>query len=174
MKRSIPKKLSRYPRILSFALSTYGLGFARVEGVNELADWGVKHAEGNKNAKCLANANRLIDLHQPEVIALEDSSGDDVRRHARIRQLTRQLAALGKQRNIDIALLRRKDVFQSLFADGRGTKRALAEIVAQRFPDELARHMPPKRRPWMKEDYRMAMFEAVALAVAFGRRSRNH
>jgi len=29
----------------------------------------------------------------------------------------------------------------------------------------LASRLPPKRRPWMSEDYRMDIFDAVALAL---------
>jgi hypothetical protein len=42
----------------------------------------------------------------------------------------------------------------------------LATAVAQRFPDELAARLPPKRKAWASEDARMDIFEAVALAVA--------
>jgi hypothetical protein len=53
------------------------------------------------------------------------------------------------------------------FAEGQGTKHALAEMLAGRFPEELASRLPPKRRPWMSEDYRMDIFDAVALALTF-------
>jgi hypothetical protein len=59
---------------------------------------------------------------------------------------------------------------QIYFADGRGTKHALAEIIAKRFPGELASRLPPKRKPWMSEDYRMSIFDAVALVLAFRKR----
>jgi hypothetical protein len=35
-----------------------------------------------------------------------------------------------------------------------------------RFPEELGHRLPPKRKPWMSEDYRMGIFDAVALAFA--------
>ena len=37
----------------------------------------------------------------------------------------------------------------------KGTKHALTEIPANKFPDELGFRLPPKRRPWMSKDYRM-------------------
>jgi len=172
MKRQTPKTISKYPRILSLAPSSYGLGFARMEGVNTLADWGVKYAEGNKNAICIRHAKRLIELHQPEVIVLEDCLDRDVRRHARIRRLTEQIVELGEQRDIPVLLLRRKDIFQSLLPSGRGTKHALAEAIGRRFSDELLRHLPPRRRPWMSEDYRTGIFDAVAVGLAFTCRSK--
>lgn len=172
MKQSNLNMIPKYPRILSLVPSSYGLGFARMEGVNTLADWGVKYAEGNKNAICIARVKRLIELHQPEVVVLEDILGAGVRRHARTHKLTAQIVALAEKRKIPVLLLQRKDISQVLLPGGRGTKHALAEIIAQRFPDELLRHLPPKRKPWMKEDYRMGLFTAVGLCLAFGQTIR--
>jgi len=48
-----------------------------------------------------------------------------------------------------------------------GTKDGVAEIIAKQFPDELGSRLPPQRRPWTSEDYRMGIFDAMALALAF-------
>jgi hypothetical protein len=58
-----------------------------------------------------------------------------------------------------------KSARRVFFADGRGTKHALAEILSERFPEELGSRLPPKRRAWMSEDYRMGIFDAVALIL---------
>ena len=42
-----------------------------------------------------------------------------------------------------------------------GNKHTLAEIVAARFPQELGGRLPPKRRPWKSEDYRMSIFDGL-------------
>ena len=62
-------------------------------------------------------------------------------------------------------LFSQEQVRRAFFADGQGTKHALAEILAQRFPDELGSRLPPKRKPWMSEHYQMGIFDAVTLAV---------
>jgi hypothetical protein len=38
-------------------------------------------------------------------------------------------------------------------------------LIATRFP-QLARSVPPERKPWMSEDSRMAIFDAAAFALA--------
>jgi hypothetical protein len=40
-------------------------------------------------------------------------------------------------------------------------------IIAKRFPEELGSRLPPERKPWMSEDSRMNIFDAVALALVF-------
>ena len=51
--------------------------------------------------------------------------------------------------------------------DGQGTKHALAEIIANRVPEQLSSQLPPKRQAWMSEDSRMNIFGAVALVMTF-------
>jgi hypothetical protein len=48
-----------------------------------------------------------------------------------------------------------------------GDKFAVAQMLAQMFPVDLETRLPPKRRPWMSEDPRMNIFDAVDLAIAF-------
>ena len=45
-------------------------------------------------------------------------------------------------------------------------KQEIAIAIAERFP-ELAPRLPRFRKPWMSEDYRMSIFDAVALALTF-------
>jgi Holliday junction resolvasome RuvABC endonuclease subunit len=157
--------LSTYPRVLAIAPSTRGFGFALLEGLNTLADWGVKTVHGDKNTKSLAKVNELITHYQPDVVVLEDSSSKHSRRSGRIRALSRKIAAVAARRKVSVALFSPEQVRQVFFAEGKGTKYAIAKILANRFPDELGSRLPPKRRPWMSEDYRMNIFDAVALAL---------
>jgi len=162
--------LPQYPRILAIAPSTSGFGLAVVEGINTLADWDSKRVRKDKNNGCMAQVEKAIARYQPDVLVLEDSLQKENRRSPRIKALMKRIMALAKKRGVQVTVLPRKDVRAVFFSDGLGTKDALAKLVAERFPEELARHLPPKRREWMSEDPRMAMFEAVALALAFRRR----
>jgi hypothetical protein len=48
---------------------------------------------------------------------------------------------------------------------GAKNKDEIARMIAKRFP-ELRSSLPPRRKPWMPEDERMATFDAAALALA--------
>lgn len=157
----------KYPRILAIAPSTRGFGYAVLEGRKELVDWGVKSVTGDKNAGSMEKVEEIIAHYNPQVMVLEDTEAKGSRRSARIRVLTKRLIALAESREIRVVLFSQKQVRRVFFADGCGTKHALAEIIAGRFPDELGFRLPPKRRPWMSEDYRMDIFDATALALAY-------
>jgi len=52
------------------------------------------------------------------------------------------------------------------FAQDARNKQLIAVAIGRRFP-ELAPHVPPYRKCWMSEDYRMSIFDAVALALTY-------
>lgn len=155
----------KYLRTLAIAPSTRGFGYAVVEGHDTLADWGVKTVEGDKNSESLARVERLIALYEPEIVVLQDTSTKTSRRAPRIKTLSKRILNLVGKRKIKVALFSHEQVRKVFFEDGKGTKHELAKIVAERFPEELGGKLPPKRKPWMTEDPRMDIFDAVALAL---------
>lgn len=163
---------AKHQRILAIAPSTRGFGFAVLEGPSKLVDWGVKLAGRNKNADSLAKVDALMAYYLPTVLVLENYAMPDVRRSTRIQNLGTRTATLAKRRKVKFKLLTRTKVRRVLLgADAPGTKQAIAEFLAKRFPRELGSRLPPKRRPWMSEDYRMGIFDAVALALAASHRN---
>ena len=161
MKKFLPK----YPRILAIAPSTRGFGFALLEGLDMLVDWGVKPVKGDKNSQSLVKVEELVVRYQPDMMVLQDTSSKESRRSERIRTLSKQIISLAATRKISVTLFSREQVMKVFFADSQGTKQTLAEIVANKFPEELGFRLPPKRRPWMSEDSRMDIFDAMALVL---------
>jgi Holliday junction resolvasome RuvABC endonuclease subunit len=158
----------KYFRILAIAPSTRGFGFAVLEGQDTLVDWGIKTVKKrDKNKQSLAKMEKLIAHYQPGALVLEDASAKVSRRSPRIRKLSRQIIKMAADRKVSVKLFSRDQVMKAFIADGTGTKHALAEIIAKRFPEELGSRLPPKRKPWMSEDSRMDIFDAVALILAF-------
>ena len=157
--------LQKYPRILAIAPSTRGFGYAVLEGDKMLVDWGVKSVKGDKNTGSIQEVGKMISHYEPHVMVLEDTAHKESRRSARIQALTKSVIVLAEGRSIKVALFSQKQVRRVFLGDGCGTKHALAEIIAERFPEELGFRLPPKRRAWTSEDSRMDIFDAVALAL---------
>ena len=156
----------RYFRILAIAPSSRGFGFAILEGEEKLVDWGVKSTTGDKNASSIASVEELIACYQPGVIVLEDHSAKSSRRSTRIRELGARIVSRSENLHLTVVVFSRTQVRNVFFAESQGTKHSVAEMLAARFPEELGSRLPPKRRVWMSEDYRMDIFDAVALALA--------
>jgi len=154
---------SHTTRSLAVTPSTRGFGFAVLEG-EILVDWGVKPVTGDKNTGSVAKVKELLILYHPARFILEDAESS--RRAARICALHAELVRVAKEHQVRVIVLTRTRVRRRFFADGEGTKHELALQLAERYPEELKLRLPPKRRLWMSEDYRMGIFDAVALGLA--------
>src|SRR5438477_1004480 len=117
MKKVLPK----YPRILAVAPSTRGFGFALLEGLDTLVDWGVKTVTGDKNTQSLSRMKELIAHYRPDVLVLQDTSTKPFRRSERIRRLSKQIVTLPATRTVKVKSFSWEQVRRVFFADGRGT-----------------------------------------------------
>lgn len=158
---------SNQVRILAIAPLSRGLGYAVMEGPDKLVASGNKIILRDKNAGALAWVNRFMQFYQPDVLVLPNVTASDTRRAARIKMLHRQIVAWAAKKKVKVRLVSVTQVRTQLLGDARGTKFAVAQMLAAKYPTELGLRLPPKRRPWMSEDPRMDIFDAVGLAVAF-------
>ena len=154
-------------RILAIAPLSRGLGYAVMEGPDKLVVSGNKAILRNKNAGALAWVDKFIRFYQPGVLVLPDVTAADTRRAARIKTLHRKIVAWAGKQRLKVRLISVTQVRTQLLGTVKGTKFAVAQTLTGRFPTELGTRLPPKRRPWMSEDPRMDIFDAVGLAVVF-------
>lgn len=151
---------SRHLRVLSIDPCSKGFGFAVFEGPLLLLDWGVARVLGKGDEGFLARIEWMIDRYQPILIVLE---GKKSRRGERSERRLERTAKLAESRRIPVTVVfpvAVRDVF-----NGAGpTKQDVAIAIAATFP-ELEMYLPRKRKPWMAEDERMNLFDAVALVL---------
>lgn len=156
---------SKQIRILTIALTARGFGYCVME--NEMIlECGHKEVRGNKNLQSFAKIEKLWNQFLPSLLVLQDVNAVDSRRALRIKALHRQIIELAAKQKFKVSLFSGKQLRIALLDDVKGTKYEMAEMLAKKFPVELANKLPPKRRPWENEDGRMDMFDAVGLAVA--------
>jgi Holliday junction resolvasome RuvABC endonuclease subunit len=152
-------------RILAIDPTSKGFGFVVLEGPVVLIDWGVKHASGDRNHRCLKLVVELIGRYQPDVFVVEDTRAKGSRRCLRVRRLIDDLLALVQEHQLRARRISRQTVRRYFARSGLATKRQVAVALTQRFP-ELEPYLPPVRKAWMTEDERMSVFDAVAFTLA--------
>ena len=151
-------------RVLAIDPYSRGVGFAVLEGPERLIDWGLRTTGRADNGKAVRVIEKLIDRFQPDVLALEDWDAAGSRRCGRVEELLDRIAAEeGKRAIVRLITLHEIRAIRSL--PHTSTKYGRACLLAERFP-ELQPFRPPFRKPWMPEDDRMAIFDAVSFAVA--------
>jgi hypothetical protein len=151
-------------RVLSIDPTSKGFGFVVLESPTTLVDWAIKAVRGQDEAKTLTKVLELIRHYRPEVMVLEDHKGS--RRHPRVRSLLDAVCRLATTESLKIRCVpvsRVKKVFRTFHAK---TKYEIAHVVARQLP-VLAPQLPPYRKAWMSEDFRMPIFDAAAFALTY-------
>lgn len=156
-------------RVLAIDPTSRGFGFVVLEGSTRIIDWGVKSSRSttiDKEIQLLAKVRDLIQHCQPQCIVVEETRGQQSRRCGRVRLLlgtVRNMAVWDGIKSQNIASDEVKRVFGTF---GATTKHEIACVIAEQLPD-LAPFLPKVRKPWMPEDYRMAIFDAAAMALTY-------
>jgi Holliday junction resolvasome RuvABC endonuclease subunit len=150
--------------VLALAPSARGFGYAVFEGPGEIIDWGVQAIPSKERARRIARIEALVDWYAPDVIVVENYTGQGSRRGERTRRQIRAIVQIAHRRRIKVRSYSRAMIRQCFARFNARGKDAIARVIAREFP-EMEPRLPPPRRPWMSEDTRMGMFDAAALAL---------
>lgn len=153
-------------RVLAIDPTSRGFGYAVLEGPGFLVDWGTRDFGNATSNRELPHVRELIRHYRPDIVVVEDVTDQDSRRRHRARTLIEAVGAIAAAHGVSIARIARTEV-QAMFRDAEATtKRTIAQAIAGHFP-ELEPRLPPTRKPWMSEDTRMSIFDAVGFALAY-------
>jgi len=155
----------------AFALGIHptarGFGWAVLDGPFSAFDHGLFTTTGrDKNHRCIARLDRLIDEFAPEVLILESFDKESSMRSERIRELCLSIVNLAADRGVSIAVYRRSDVQEAFAGVGARTREEVAAATLRNLPMLDARR-PEKPAPGDGEDKRMAIFTAAALVLTW-------
>jgi hypothetical protein len=154
-------------RILAIDPIHKGFGYTVFEPPLNLIASGLARTEGDKRAGAIAHFEKLLTDFRPNTVVLEDTKASGSRRRHRVRGLIEILAELATDRSIMVATVSRKAVIDCFSSpEERATKYKIAKWLAEAFP-VLAPKLPLPRKLWESEDERMAIFDALALAVTY-------
>jgi hypothetical protein len=158
-------------RIIALDVRPQNFGFVVFHGPNLILDWGIKSFREGVNAVKIPPARKLsilLDEFKPSAIVIRECETRGNRKKTKILPTIQRQA---RRRGIPITFITRRDVNRA-FVGFESNKYEVASVLARQFP-ALASRLPPKRKIWQNEDYRMGIFDAAAVGVAyFTRRSR--
>jgi|SRR5665213_489016 len=161
------KAHARYNLVLAVYPSARGFAFVIFEGPFSPVDWSTREIRGrHKNQRCLLGIAAVLERYQPDVLVLQDMSPSGTPRAYRMRELNASIAELAEDRGIPVRMFSRAQVRAAFEPFGLTSKHFIAETIAKHIP-AFDRYLPPPRKLWMSEDARMALFDAVALALTF-------
>jgi hypothetical protein len=156
-------------KILAIDLRHRRFGYAVFEGHRTLHDSGLRvyRAVGKEEAEMASNRLAvLLQSFAPSAIVIKRERWDRAQTSHHIRSLVEVVTRVASAHSVSICLIRHDDVRQTFRNLGCETREEIAAVLARIFP-ELHWRLPPKRRAWQSEHPRMAMFDAVALGLAY-------
>jgi hypothetical protein len=139
-------------------------GYVVVENSSRLLDWGVcsyRRKHGAADVLVRRRPRQLLDLWKPAALPFHNPVKKSRRPNSKKDRLIERIVTEAKSRRIIVRVSVRRSTDQRKIL----TKYENARRVAERFP-VLTRELPPKRRAWESEHYRMSIFAAAALAMA--------
>ena len=154
-------KLDRQ-RILALNIHPRRFGFVVFEGPARTLDWGARSTRGKTGAPRVPlgpKVAKLIVEYVPEAVVLTQPNTAESKRS--VDKIMKHI----RTHNIRTRMLSSKAV-KRVFAGRNDNKDRIASAVAEQFP-ELLSILPPRRRPWQSEDYRMTIFDAAAVGIAY-------
>jgi len=102
---------------------------------------------------------KLIVEYAPELIVLTEPNTDKSKRS--VEKILKHIRTHNKRTR-----MLSSEAVKRVFAGRNDNKDRIASAVAEQFP-ELLSILPPKRRPWQSEDYRMTIFDAAAVGITY-------
>lgn len=120
-----------------------------------LVDYGVRTSRSAGPHRVVLQ--KLVDRHAPDLVLIESSSS--TKRRGKFLRTAAALTVFSRKRGVRVARVTRR----LRRGDGSvATKWESAVAIARAYP-ELSSRVPARRKPWMSEDQRMNLFDALAL-----------
>ena len=151
-------------RVLVLDLHPRRFGYVVVEGPEKLLDWGVRsHRRKGNPADGLIRRRLgpLLALWKPSVVVLREPLRTRTP-NPPINRFLKQIIMAAKNQRARFQILKKRPTDRA----DKLTKYQRAQAVIERFP-VLRQKLPPNRKTWESEHYRMSIFTAAALAIAY-------
>jgi hypothetical protein len=161
---------SNEKRVLALDVHPRTFGFVVFNGPNRILDLGIKSFRPGINAVKIPATKKfssLLDEFTPSAIVIRAREGRTTKKTKMLATIER----LALNRKIPVGFIPRGEVDRA-FVGSESNKYEVASALAKQFP-ALASRLPPKRKIWQSEDYRMGIFDAAALGVAYFTRRKS-
>lgn len=150
-------------RLLALDPCHRGVGFVVLDAGARLVDWGVHRVSTSHHAAVVGVVRVLIERYRPGRIVTECVTVNE-RRGKWAKRLIQDVVGTAAGGGIPASHYTINQVNSVFGPLNAMTKESRARLIAERFP-VLELYRPPHRRPWMSEDPRMAIFDAMSFAI---------
>lgn len=152
--------------VLSIFPTTRSFGFVIFESPQSPLDWGIRETTRKTLGDALESARKLMQRHHPDVLVIEDLTETGVRRGIPVRRFYRGAIHVAESLGITVERVTRTDIKRAYAHVGARNKYEIAVSTATEI-EAFRSLLPAKRKEWVTEDRRMALFDAASRGLAF-------
>ena len=152
-------------RVLALDVHPRSFGWIVFEGPNDILNWGVRSFRPGVSVTKTPEGTKLLtllDKFAPSAVVIRKRV---TRGNSKKPELLSIIERQVRSRRIPLTFITPRDVNRA-FVGFESNKYEVASVLAKQFP-ALASRLPPKRKCWQSEDYRMGIFDAAAVGVAY-------
>ena len=151
-----------FTRYLGLDVRPRSFGFVVIENTVVL-DSGVRMCERSRFDDCLGQGfDRILKTYSPSVVIVR---GARISANLKKYKVAAAIRREARQYGVDVVSIRPPLIRRHFVRYGATTKYQIAQTVATILP-ELGWKLPPNRKPWESEHYRMSIFDAAAGLIA--------
>ena len=150
--------------VLALFPNVVGLGYVCLENPQTLLKAGIMKVRPMNNKKALHQVKDLVEIFNPKIVIIRDFDTNKPRKNKRIQELLNEISAYAKGKNIRTFQYSRQQIRDVFELHGATSKYEISKQIIKWFP-ALADHAPKKRKPWLPEDSKMGIFDAMVLAI---------
>src|SRR6266853_1534560 len=157
--------------ILALDLHPGRFGYAVLEDSRELLDWGVRRNYGGQKPWRITlirkKLSSLLSQWEPTLVLLNEVP----RFSPQIQRIATVIRKEARHRKLPVRVVDKQGVKSAFGLGQQITKYETACLLAEQIP-VLHWELPPKRKIWESEHYRMSIFDAAAAAIHFAHSKR--
>jgi len=141
-----------------------GFGYALLNSPQDVIDVGIAYCSPVTNEACMKKVQGLVDDANPKLILLQSLTGKFAHKTSRVKTLIGCIEKFARAQRIGVKKYSRDDI-RDVFVQFQGrTKYEIAQRIVH-YLKQYEHLLPKYRKPWMADDYRMGIFDALSLAI---------
>lgn len=153
-------------RHIAVDVHPHNFGFVVLENLRVL-DCGTRRCDRTQSSDCLGQRfQRILRAYTPSVVVMRLYRRSRPARGTGRPALIDTIRAVAVESRVEVVGLQSHEIQNFFLSRNARTKHERAQAVALLLP-ELAWKLPPQRKLWQSEHYRMSIFDAAAVALTF-------
>jgi hypothetical protein len=157
-------KVTKTHRLLSVYPNHWGVGFAVFDDLDCLIDYGMAYVQPADNEKSLERIQKLISLHQPNLLVTRHFSENQTTISPRVRELVDLILQLGERKSLAVRQISRAQIQEHFSRERNLSKYDISRKLITQFPKLESCEFPIRKR-WMGEHHYVGIFDAVAIVM---------